>query len=238
MWNSIIEIINHLRNLSIYSILFRLILAVMLSGCIGTERSKMGRAAGLRTHILVCIGATIAAMTGQYLYEHYDLSGDITRIAAQVVSGIGFLGAGTILVKNNSIVTGLTTAACVWATGAIGIAIGYGFYEASIIGGILILLTTWKLGAIDKKVNKNVNEINIYIEFEDAKLLNNTLKQIEKLNCIIENVKLAKAKTKTPNGIGAEIILLVNKKKNKEKIVEQLNQIDNVNFAINTYQNY
>ena len=238
MWDNLIEIINYLKEFNTCSIIFRLLLATLLSGFIGTERSKMGRAAGLRTHILVCIGATIVAMTGQYLYEYYDLTGDVTRIAAQVISGIGFLGAGTILVKNNSIGTGLTTAACVWATGAIGIAIGYGFYEAAIIGALLILFTTGKLGVIDKKVNKNTNEVNVYIEFENAKLLNSTLRQIEGLNCIIENINLTKAKTKNPNGIGAEFTLLTNKKNDKSKIIEQLNKIDNVNFAINTYNNY
>jgi putative Mg2+ transporter-C (MgtC) family protein len=238
MWENMIEIIDYLRNFNLFSIIFRLFLATLLSGCIGTERSKMGRAAGLRTHILVCVGATISAMTGQYLYEYYNLSGDVTRIAAQVISGIGFLGAGTILVKHKSIVTGLTTAACVWATGSIGIAVGYGFYEAAIIGGILILLTTWKLGVIDKKVNKNTWELNLYMEFENAKLLNNTLKEIEKKNCIIENINLVKSKTKTPNGIGAEMMLLINKNKDKEKIIEQLNDIENINFAISIYNNH
>lgn len=230
------ETIIYLKEFNVISIIFRLILATILSGLIGSERSKIGRAAGLRTHIIVCIGSTIAAMTGLYLYEYYELSSDITRLSSQVISGIGFLGAGTILIKNKSIVTGLTTAACVWATGIIGIAIGYGFYEASIIGSILILFTIGKLTVIDKKLDKNINEITVYIEFEDAKLLNTTLKDIENNCCKIKVLNLTTPKTENHNSIGADIILLLHKSNNEDMIIEKLNNINNVNFAISVFE--
>lgn len=129
-----------LYSINIYSVIFRLFLAILIGGIIGTERDYKNRAAGLRTHILVSLGAAVVMMTNQYIFEMYpDADLDITRMGAQVVSGIGFLGAGTILVTSNNQVKGLTTAAGLWAAATIGLAIGIGFYEMAILGGIAIV---------------------------------------------------------------------------------------------------
>ena len=227
------NIINCLRDFNIYSIIVRLFLATFLSAFIGFERSRMGRAAGLRTHILVCLGATIASMTGLYLQEYTNADVDVTRIAAQIVSGIGFLGAGTILIKNKSIVTGLTTAACVWATGTIGIAIGYGFYEAAIIGTILILFINGKLNNIDKKIRKDVLEVNAYIEFIDARHVNDTLEEIKNKGYVIESINFVKSKVNQPNSIASDMILHINKKEKVETVIKNINKIENINFGVN-----
>ena len=227
------NIINCLRDFNIYSIIVRLFLATFLSAFIGFERSRMGRAAGLRTHILVCLGATIASMTGLYLQEYTNADVDVTRIAAQIVSGIGFLGAGTILIKNKSIVTGLTTAACVWVTGTIGIAIGYGFYEAAIIGTILILFINGKLNNIDKKIRKDVLEVNAYIEFIDAKYVSSTLKKMKNIGYGVENINFVNSKVNQPNSIAAYLVLHIDKKENIDEVIESINKIENINFAIN-----
>ena len=102
-------------------------LAIVIGGIIGMERRKQGRAAGMRTHILVCLGATLTSMTGVYAYTTLGFTGDPLRVAAQVISGIGFLGVGTILIKGRFQITGLTTAAGLWCGAAIGIALGIGF---------------------------------------------------------------------------------------------------------------
>lgn len=234
MLDKILNIVEYLRDFNFYSVVVRLVLATILSGIIGIERSKTGRAAGLRTHILVCLGATIASMTGLYIDSVSDMSGDVTRIAAQVVSGIGFLGAGTILVKNKSIVTGLTTAACVWATGSIGIAVGYGFYEAAMIGALLIFFITGKLGSVDKKLCRDITDISVYIEFLDAKFLNDTLDEIKNKGYLVGNITLHKARANVENGIGAEIILHSDKKTNSDEIVKELKTTTNINFVIAT----
>lgn len=226
------SIIAYLRNFNYVSVIVRLLLSVALGGLIGLERSKSGRAAGLRTHILVCLGATIASMTG--LYINQMLGGDASRIAAQVISGIGFLGAGTILVKNRVTVTGLTTAACVWVVGTIGIAIGYGFYEAALVGAILIMFITKTLNALDKRIRHNMKELSVYIEFINAKKLNSTLIAIEDIGVEIENIVLEKSKTNLQDGIGAEVIIHIHKSKNFNTFIEQVNSIENVNFAIRT----
>ena len=171
-------------------------------------------------------------MTDIYIFSSYGAGGDITRIATQVVSGIGFLGAGTILVKNKSVVTGLTTAASVWATGAIGIAIGYGFYEASIIGSLLILLVNGKLGRMDKKISQGSHEIHIYIEFENAKFLNDTLKEIKEIVNKIDNIVICTPKTNVNYGIALELIIDVKEREEIEEKIEKINKLKNVNFAI------
>jgi putative Mg2+ transporter-C (MgtC) family protein len=215
------------------SVIVRLFLAILLSGLIGMERSKVGRAAGLRTHILVCLGATIASMTGLYINSYYG-SGDATRIAAQVISGISFLGAGTILVKNKSIVTGLTTSACIWVVGTIGIAVGYGFYEAAVLGAFLIFFITKAFSSLDTKLRHNMKEVLIYVEFISSKSLNETLSKMKNLGIEIENVKLVQSKTHIQDGIGADMVIHVNKNKYVDDLMEQINDLDNVKFSIVT----
>jgi len=129
--------------MSNYQILARLLLATILGGCIGFEREFRGRAAGFRTHILVCVASTLMMLTSMYIFEIYKGTAthvDPGRIAAQVVTGIGFLGAGTIL-RSGATVKGLTTAASLWAVAGIGLAVGCGFYFASLITAFLVFIT-------------------------------------------------------------------------------------------------
>ena len=224
---------NSLQEFNTVSVLARLLLAIVLGGFIGLERSKNGRAAGLRTHILVCLGATIASMTGVYINTYYG-TGDVSRIAAQVISGIGFVSAGTILIRNKSTVIGLTTAACIWAVGTIGIAIGYGFYEAAIIGALLMFFVTSVLNALDSKLRHDMREISIYIEFIDAKLVNQTIAEIKKDNIEIESLSVNKAQCQLPNGVGVELLIHISKRKDVEAFIAELNNSANVHFAVRT----
>ena len=128
-----------LSELTIGSVLVRLLLIVLFSGMIGIERASKRHEAGLRTYILVCIGAAVAMLTNQFIFEAFN-TGDVGRIAAQVISGIGFLGAGTILITSRNQIKGLTTAAGLWACACMGISIGVGFYTLTIIGFLLILI--------------------------------------------------------------------------------------------------
>ena len=139
---------------NIIALLFRTLLVILCAGAIGYERDTHGSAAGFRTHILVCLGAMIAMSTGQYAAMFY--TADITRIGAQVVSGIGFLGAGTIIVNKHRI-TGLTTAAGLWASACIGLAIGIGFYEGAFVGAVSVYFTEKVLHDFSKNIRKKNN---------------------------------------------------------------------------------
>ena len=134
-----LSIFNGLRDINTATILFRMVLAMILGGLIGIERSMKNRPAGFRTHILIIIGATTASLTGHYIYLIMNLPTDMSRLGAQVITGLGFIGAGTIIVTGSKTVKGLTTAAGLWATGIVGLSIGAGFYEGALSGTISIL---------------------------------------------------------------------------------------------------
>ncbi len=141
---------------NLLTMIIRTLLALICAGIIGYERDAHGSAAGLRTHILVCIGAMIAMSTGVFAATHF--SGDASRIGAQVVSGIGFLGAGTIMV-NRGHIKGLTTAAGLWTSACIGLAIGTGFYEAAIVGTVSVFFVERGLKSIKKRFMQNLVDI-------------------------------------------------------------------------------
>ena len=230
MW----EWLDYLREFNFASVCVRLVLAVLLSGALGIERERHGKAAGLRTHILVCLGAAMAAMTGLYITATIDRGSDVARIAAQVVSGIGFLGAGTILVRNKSTVTGLTTAACVWSTGALGLAIGFGFYEASVLCGVFMLLIAGQLGNLDRKLFRRSREISVYAEFKDAAAINQTLTAIREQDMRIVQIHLTRSRSNLPQGIGAEMVIGTDRATHSEDVVAALEKLYNVHFAIAT----
>ncbi len=148
--------------------ILKVALAIVIGGVIGMERRKHGRAAGMRTHILVCLGATLTAMTGVYAYSVLGFSGDPLRVAAQVISGIGFLGVGTILIKGRFQITGLTTAAGLWCGAAIGIALGIGFYEGAIVTFIAEVVVTTILHRIEYRLTGRNSRFGIYIEINSC----------------------------------------------------------------------
>ena len=151
-----------IRDLTVCSMLLRLTISIILGAILGIERGLKNRPAGLRTYILVCMGACIIMMTNQYVYAAYN-TGDPVRMAAQVVSGIGFLGAGSIIVTKQNQIKGLTTAAGLWAASAVGLAIGIGLYEIAIAGGFAILVILRLLNHWDLLIRQRARSINLYI---------------------------------------------------------------------------
>lgn len=153
----------YLQEFHTVSVGLRLVLAAFLGGLIGMERSSHGRPAGLRTFSLVCLGSAIAMVTDEYLVEVYQ-TGDPARLAAQVISGIGFLGVGTIIVTGKNYVKGLTTAASLWATACLGIAIGSGYILGGLISFSLILFVITVLTRISHHIDDNTRSLRLYLE--------------------------------------------------------------------------
>ncbi len=139
--------------ISSIEIVFRLLISAIMGGLIGIEREANNRPAGLRTHVLVTIGSTLIMLISIDGFDFLgpDRMGDPARLAAQVVSGIGFLGAGTIMRTGNSI-SGLTTAASLWVCAGIGLGVGAGYYLGSIITGVIVLLTLMTLRHFERKL--------------------------------------------------------------------------------------
>jgi putative Mg2+ transporter-C (MgtC) family protein len=144
-----------------WQIIARLIIACILGGFIGLERESHGRPAGLRTHILVCVGSTLIMVVSAYAFPEFGLARDPARLAAQVVSGIGFLGAGTIM-REGANIRGLTTAASLWVVAGIGLAVGSGFYIPAVITAVLAVGT---LTLLDKAERNIVTSKTLIIEF-------------------------------------------------------------------------
>lgn len=173
-------------NINLFTVLIRIGLAVLFGGIIGNERGKHGSQAGLRTHILVCLGAAMTSLVGMYANEILGYSGDPFRIAAQVVSGIGFLGAGMIIVKSGNAITGLTTAAGMWTTATIGIALGIGFYSGATLVMLACVFTAAFLTRVERKRKQSTH---LYVEIEELADSGNITDQIRSLlnnNCLME----------------------------------------------------
>lgn len=195
---------DYFRELNIESVLLRLVLAMLFGGLIGIERGKKGRAAGFRTYMLVCLGATLSGLLSQYIYimmntEWAEIANihsrgtDVSRIGSQVIGGVGFLGAGTIMFTDKKEIKGLTTAAGLWASACVGIAIGAGFYEAVALAFVLISLIFQIMPSIELAMIKNSSTIHLYIETESSAQISDIIDAIKQHHIKIFEADIARA---------------------------------------------
>ena len=226
------KFLTHISELNIVSTAVRLLLALILGGAIGFERGWKGRAAGFRTHILVCIGACMAALTGLYVSEVLGYQTDPTRIAAQVISGIGFLGVGTILVTGNMQVKGLTTAAGLWSTAAVGICVGVGYYPAAIMATLLLVFVIVLLHKLDHVFFAHSSDLDVYLEVQGVENINKTVSKIKALGYRIGDMDIRSSKSGAQNTVGIEMTVKSVGKKNKESLICDIQAIECVTFAI------
>ena len=152
------------HNLTLLGMVMRFLAATLAGAVVGYTRGKTQHAAGLRTHILVCIGAAGTVIMSEFFIWSRGISGDAARIPAQVVSGIGFLGAGSIIVTGRNHVSGLTTAAGLWASACMGLAAGAGYFSCVLVMRTLILLVLEILHKVDKHYIRNSKQMFLYIE--------------------------------------------------------------------------
>ena len=176
--------------MSTTDIIIRFAVAIVLSGAIGWERESAGRPAGLKTHVLVGFSSCLVMLCGSYLA--IGSSVDPTRMAAQVVSGIGFLGAGTIM-HEGATIKGLTTAATLWAVGCIGIAAGAGFYIGASIAGIVALISLVGFEKIEVRLgNKSEQRIGITLEYSGDTAINGKIQEVAKeFNLDVKNITMS-----------------------------------------------
>lgn len=153
-----------IRELNTWSIIIRVLLSLIIGGLLGMERGRKNRPAGFRTYMLVCFGSAMVMMTNQYAYQFFQNT-DPVRMGAQVISGVGFLGAGTIIMTSRNNVKGVTTAAGLWAAACSGLAIGLGFYEGAIISGITIYFVLSGMQYLDKMIRNRSRIIDLYVEY-------------------------------------------------------------------------
>ena len=215
------------RDINTANILFRMVFAVLCGGAIGIERSIKNRPAGFRTHILIITGATAASLTGHFIYLVMGLPTDMSRLGAQVITGLGFIGAGTIIVTGHRTVKGLTTAAGLWATGIMGLAIGAGFYEGALLGTIAILLfAEIVLGKI--KV-KRVKGFQCVVNYLNKDSLDHMLRFCKDRGIAIKALQIESARDESgANVYSAFINLQPNTEVNHREFIHRVEAIDGV----------
>ena len=224
--------------LSIWDMLARVGVAILCGGVIGLERGRKRRPAGFRTYMLVCVGSAMTMILSTYLTVmlttvwapelSFVVSTDVSRFGAQVVNGIGFLGAGTIIVTGRQQVKGMTTAAGLWASACMGLCIGAGFYLAAFICCLFIILTVVVLSKLERFILSRSKNINLYVEFEDINDLSDVIEKIKLYDTRIFDVEVTKAKyseTKYPNAIFS---LRLSKKVTHTAIMTAISEIDSV----------
>lgn len=212
--------------------LVKLILASVCGALVGLEREMRGRPAGLKTFSLVCLGATLIMITNDYIYQFISQgNGDLSRMAAQVVSGIGFLGAGSIMVTSHNRVQGLTTAAALWVTAALGIAIGAGFYFGSIAGLCVLLASSVGYKKIDELIMARSKKMVLYVEGKDESYL---LRMVDFFH--ENNMKVTSVKRKTQDKWYSENVCVIvsvefEKRKLHRDVLRQIRKLDGVRYV-------
>ncbi|MCR4704463.1 MAG: MgtC/SapB family protein [Lachnospiraceae bacterium] len=202
-----IEALDSFRQLTLLSVLLRLFIAALVGGLLGLERARKGRAAGFRTYMLVSLGAALTFLIAQYnveyvnsvwskLFNDIGVKADISRFSAQVINGIGFLGAGTIIVTGRQQVKGLTTAAGLWASGCMGIAVGAGFYECVLIGFALVAVCMRSFNALESRLVEKSRFLNIYVEFTSMDDVSRIISRVRSRNAQILDIDLNKGSDK------------------------------------------
>ena len=223
-----LSIFDPLRDVTLLSVAVRMLLAVLCGGAIGIEREYKRRPAGFRTHILICLGAAMTTLTSQYLYLVMGLFTDMARLGAQVVAGIGFIGAGTIIVTRRQRVKGLTTAAGLWTAAIVGLAIGAGFYEGGIATTLLVLLAELVFSRLEYRILANAPEINLYIEYRDRATLDELLHLYREQGLKVVNLEITRSKGSEKHNACAIFTVRMDRKHTVEGLLRDVIAIDGV----------
>ena len=224
------HVIDSLRLVTPLAVAVRVFAAVIVGGLLGLERGMKNRPAGMRTYMLVCVGSCIIMLTNQYVVQ--ILGGEPTRLAAQVVSGIGFLGAGTIIVTRRNQIKGLTTAAGLWSSAGVGIALGIGFYEAALVGGLAIFCVMTLLQKMDNRVHRKTKTVEVYIEINKDLSLGQLLQNIRERDLEVQDVQRESGLETDEAGNRAYIATVKAQKRSQHiEIVEEVRAIEGVVYV-------
>jgi len=219
-----------LREITYTAILLRILCALLVGGILGIERGRKNRPAGLRTYMLVCVGSCLIMLTNQYVYQSIG-TGDPVRLGAQVVSGIGFLGAGTIIVTKRNQIKGLTTAAGLWAAAAVGLALGIGFYEGALTAGLAIYLILTALQRWDDKMHQNAKVIELYIEQAEERNLGSLIRQLRGMDVEIEGLQTENDGAIEDGARALIVTLRLRKKSNHPLLIKDIKKMDGVLYV-------
>lgn len=224
------QMLLYLRELNMLSLIIRLVVAVICGGVIGYERGKRQEAAGLRTHILVCTGAACAMIVGQFTHLTMGGVGDPARIGAQVVSGIGFIGAGTIIQNTRHQIRGVTTAAGLWASAAMGLAAGIGYLECALIMCLMLLLTLRTMTRMDNQYIKRTVTAKVFMEYEQGFHFSEVIRTLREKDWKIQSLEPLSHNNR--DSVALQFVMHGTKKtcKDPEEVLEIIRKMDQVWF--------
>ncbi len=216
-----------LRPITLVSILLRLLLAILIGGIMGIEREKKNRPAGLRTYMLVCVGSCLIMLTNQYLYQTTG-AGDPMRLGAQVISGIGFLGAGTIIVTKRNQIKGLTTAAGLWTAAGIGLALGVGFYEAALIAAGAIFLILSVFHRLDAGMHRAGKLMELYIEYDSRITMGGIIRALRELGLKVDSIQPENDSVADQSARGVILTAKLEKRRDHTKYLEKIRAVEGI----------
>ena len=185
-----LAIFEPLRQFDLLAIALRMVTAVICGGVIGIERAFKSRPAGFRTHILICLGASMATLTSQYLVFEMHYFTDLGRLGAQVVAGIGFIGAGSIIVTRRHRVKGLTTAAGLWTSAIVGLCCGAGYCEGALLATALILTAELVFSKIEYRMLAASHEATLCVGFTSKNALDRLIHYVRDVDVLITDMTI------------------------------------------------
>ena len=224
-----LECFDFVREMNFLAVTVRLVLAVICGGFVGIEREYKRRPAGFRTHILICLGAAVTTLTSQYLFVSMNLFTDVARLGAQVIAGIGFIGAGTIIVTNRQRVKGLTTAAGLWTSAIIGLVCGAGYVECALFATAMVLCAELLLIKLEYRFAKQKKELNIYVEYKNADTIERIIKVLRDRHLKTDGLEITKISDENGGYIyHAVMTLTVSGSRFDGEISKELNSIEQI----------
>ena len=229
----------YLRQLNFASMALRIVLAVIVGGLLGLERERKSSPAGFRTYMIVAIGSTMAIMLSQYLdimlstkwlaqAQAVGAVHDVSRFGAQVINGVGFLGAGTIILTGRKRVKGLTTAAGLWASACLGLAIGAGFYECVGICVVLILICMYAFPALESRMILRSRYMNILAELDSFDHFGAVLATLRELGVTVYDVDLTKQPEDSRAALGVHLSVYLPKEINHTLLLARLSMLGGI----------
>lgn len=221
---------SYISEFNTLSICLRLLLATFMGGTIGFERSAHGQAAGIRTFSLVCLGAALVIIVDEYLVDLYQ-TGDPARLAAQVISGIGFLGAGSILVTGRNYIRGLTTAASLWATACLGICVGSGYFVGSLAAFMMLVFVMTVMTRISHRIDENLSVIRLYLEMDKNRGLEDLNRFVQERDYSISSIEKQKKAALQSKDIVLMVSIDLGKMSSHRDLLVQLNQLDTIHYT-------
>ena len=223
-----LSIFDFARGMDFLGVCFRLILAMICGGLIGLEREYKHRPAGFRTHILICLGAAITNMTNLYLYLTLHLYTDIARFGAQVIAGIGFIGAGTIIVTKRQHIKGLTTAAGLWVAAIIGLVIGAGYYELALFATAMVLISELLLIKLEYRFARYAKDISLYVEYTQAKTIEDIIRLLKEENVKLSNLEISRVEEVAGQHYCAMLTIQGSRRTSGERLANRVSAIRSV----------